>query len=195
MLITAACQGPVNKRCDRGTKSGDNGRRRRTLFGGGGGGIGHGRRSGEREAIRPPAAPLTPERCDNERTTGGDVNVEHGTTGYHPVRRRFPANDISSSSSASSSTKPVSVHWFSKCWRPKTPSATIVDDHHHQHHQHQHHHHLRAHRHRHHHHTHHLHMWTSSCCWWLLVFYAAVVVVASFARAAHSAKDGKHFSP
>jgi hypothetical protein len=37
-----------------------------------------------------------------------------------------------------------------------------------------------------------LHMWTSSCCWWLLVFYAVVVVVASFARAAHSAKDGKY---
>lgn len=47
-------------------------------------------------------------------------------------------------------------------------------------------HHYRGHR-----HHHHLHMWTSSCCWWLLVLYAAVVVVASFARAAHSAKDGK----
>lgn len=42
------------------------------------------------------------------------------------------------------------------------------------------------------HHTNHLHRWTSSCCWWLLVLYAAIVVVASFARAAHSAKDGKY---
>lgn len=95
--------------------------------------------------------------------------------------------------------------------RPPSPSSPTADSggdrrqnmqHHHRGHQNQqqqqqqqqydhHHYTYRAHRPRHHHHTHHLHMWTSSCCWWLLVLYAAVVVIASFARAAHSAKDGK----
>lgn len=68
--------------------------------------------------------------------------------------------------------------WFRNYWRPWLQSAVGGRQHH------------RSHWHRH--QTHHLHMWTSSCCWWLLVLYAAIVVVASFARAAHSAKDGKY---
>lgn len=180
--MTTACRRPVNKRCDRETKSLGVGRRRWTLFGDG---SVDGRRPEERDAIR---SVIVPERCDNERTNGAGVNPEDGSTTYHSVRQRFPTNDTSSSSS----TEPVSVYWFGNCWWIRSPSTNTIGDNPHQHH---HYHHLRAHRHRHHHHTHHLHMWTSSYCWWLLVLYAAVVVVASFARAAHSAKDGKYFSP
>jgi len=130
-----------------------------------------------------------------------DVNI--GTTvdgaadGYHPVRRRLFADcersetaTVVAADDASPEDRRRRQHgtqqWFGNCWLPK-PSSAVPDIHQN--------HHRRVHRHRHHHHhTHHLHMWTSSCCWWLLVFYAVVVVVASFARAAHSAKDGKYIT-
>lgn len=133
----------------------------------------------------------------NDHHTVADIN------GYHPVRRRVL---VTSKSDEETTTElddgSLSKHynllhselywpfqWFSNLCRPK-PSLfiTAASDRHPQNH-----HHRILHRHRsNHHHTHHLHMWTSSCCWWLLVLYAAIVVVASFARAAHSAKDGKY---
>lgn len=139
---------------------------------------------------------------DVERPATADVNrvsdddhVVAGTNGYHPVRRRTLLAD-----------KPVTVAvvatppennrrdreplgWLKSCWRPTLLQLSAADDRSQQNHHHHRNH--RAHRQRHHHHAHHFHMWTSSCCWWLLLLYAAVVVIASFARAAHSAKDGK----
>lgn len=124
-----------------------------------------------------------------------DPNIRATVDGYHPVRRRLVENcecdetatipdDMSPEDRRRPPPDGCKQQWFSNCWLPK-PSFAITDVH--QYHR------RRVNRHRHHHHhTHHLHMWTSSCCWWLLVFYAVVVVVASFARAAHSAKDGKY---
>jgi len=130
----------------------------------------------------------------------GDADANIGTTvdgttdSYHPVRRRiFEDCEHSETVTAAVADDVVpedrrrrrhgTQQWFGNCRRPK-PSSPVPEIHKN--------HHRRVHLHRHHHHhTHHLHMWTSSCCWWLLVFYAVVVVVASFARAAHSAKDGK----
>jgi len=135
------------------------------------------------------------------RTTGdADANIgataDGATDDYHPVRRRLFADcesDETSMAAAADDASPEdqrrrhgTQQWFGNCWRPK-PSSVVPDIHQH--------HHRRVHWHRHHHHhTHCLHMWTSSCYWWLLVFYAVVVVVASFARAAHSAKDGKYIA-
>ncbi|XP_026817002.1 uncharacterized protein LOC113556330 isoform X2 [Rhopalosiphum maidis] len=130
------------------------------------------------------------------RVTGdADPNIGDAD-GYHPVRRRLVADCerdeiVTVAPAAADDVSPedqrrwlddCKQQWFGNCWRPK-PSFAVTDIHQH--------HHRRVHRHHrhHHHHTHHLHMWTSSCCWWLLVFYAVVVVIASFARAAHSAKD------
>lgn len=126
------------------------------------------------------------------------TTVDGAADGYHPVQRRL-FEDCESSESATAAAandtddaspedrrrrRHGTQQWFGNCWRPK-PSSAVPDIHQN--------HHRRVHLHRHHHHhTHRLHMWTSSCCWWLLVFYAVVVVVASFARAAHSAKDGKY---
>jgi len=136
------------------------------------------------------------------RTTG-DADADIGATadgsaeGYHPVRRRLLVDCERDETAAAAEAvdalaedrrrrRPLTLQWFGNCWRPK-PSSMIPDIHHH--------HHRRVYWHRrHHHHTHCLHKWTSSCCWWLLVFYAVVVVVASFARAAHSAKDGKYIT-
>lgn len=165
MLLTATCRGTETAQ-----KGHGDGRRRRILSGSGGRPDAEKRVRGRRPA---------PERCDDDAADG-----ENGTTGYHPVRRRSPSSSPPPPPLPPPSTEPVATRWFGNCWRPKSPSVNATGDHHH--------HCLRVYRHRHHHHTHHLHMWTNSYCWWLLVLYAAVVVVASFARAAHSAKDGKY---
>lgn len=118
--------------------------------------------------------------------------VNDAANGYHPVRRRLFAEGegdktvtaaVDDTLSPEDRQRHSKQQWFGNCWRPKLSSMALgIHQHHHR----------RVYRHRHHHHhTHRLHMWTSSCYWWLLVFYAVVVVVASFARAAHSAKDGK----
>lgn len=124
-----------------------------------------------------------------------DPNIRATVDDYHPVRRRLVedckrdetatiADDVSPEDRRRPPPHGCKQQWFSNCWLTR-PSFAVTDVHQY--------HHRRVNRHRHHHHhTHHLHMWTSSCCWWLLVFYAVVVVIASFARAAHSAKDGKY---
>jgi len=135
-----------------------------------------------------------PRNDDAEDANAGDTVGGTALYGYHPVRRRFLVDggrDETATAAAEDSSPEDQRRWWDKqqsygnyCWRPK-PSTLALDIHQHRHRR------VNLHRH-HHHHTHRLHMWTSSCCWWLLVFYAVVVLVASFARAAHSAKDGKY---
>lgn len=140
----------------------------------------------------------TKPRTTRDANANIDVTADGTTDGYHPVRRRLledykrdqtatPAAAVDASAEDRQRRRPDIRQWFRNYWRPKPSSVAVPEIHQH--------HHRRVHWHRHHHHhTHCLHMWTSSCCWWLLVFYAVVVVVASFARAAHSAKDGKYIT-
>lgn len=131
-----------------------------------------------------------------------DHHIVADINGYYPVRRRIlmtGKSDDEKTTTTEVDDKSLSKHynqlhrelywplqWFTNLCRPKPSLFITAGDRHPQNH-----HHRILHRHRsNHHHTH--HMWTSSCCWWLLVLYAAIVVVASFARAAHSAKDGKY---
>ncbi|VVC28852.1 Fibronectin type III,Immunoglobulin subtype,Immunoglobulin-like domain,Immunoglobulin-like [Cinara cedri] len=108
--------------------------------------------------------------------TAGDKAADENE--YHPVRRRIVANGKSGDETAAAteiqSYVPHNGRRQNNEDRPLRKWLFASYQHHH----------YRGHR-----NHHHLHMWTSSCCWWLLVLYAAVVVVASFARAAHSAKD------